>query len=239
MNEQEEPQPAQSSEEGAQEPKLHETKGRRESLKAYYRDMNTRQQEQNTPVQQEACLNCESLTAQLNAAEQKVKDLDSQYRRLAADFENYRKRIDREREDFIGFGVQRVVEALLPALDDMDRAMNNLSVETDPEKLLESLRLVYDRITCCLEQVGVKTLKAEGEHFDPRFHQPVQQILTTEFPDGSVIHELRKGYTLLDKVIRPALVNVASNHPSSEGQNMDLPKDVNDVADDLSNESEG
>lgn len=157
------------------------------------------------------CLNCQHLDKQLTEAEQRAGEAEGLYRRMAADFENYRKRVDREREEFQAAGVQKAVESLLPALDDMDRAQSSLNPETPADKLIESLSLVFNRINRCLEQMGVKSFACVGEHFDPKFHEPVQEVETTEFPDGSVIHELRRGYKLNDRVIRPALVNVAAN----------------------------
>jgi len=157
------------------------------------------------------CPSCQRLESQVAETEQKAAESDGLYRRMAADFDNYRRRIDREREDFQAAGIQKAVEALLPALDDIDRAQSGLNAEMAPEKLMESLNLVFNRINRCLEQMGVKTLVVMGEHFDPKFHEPVQEVQTTEFPDGTVIHELRRGYTINDRVIRPALVNVAAN----------------------------
>ncbi len=158
------------------------------------------------------CPSCQRLVSQVAQAEQRAAESESLYKRMAADFDNYRRRIDREREEFLAAGVQKAVEVLLPALDDMDRAQSSLHTAVPPEKFIESLNLVFNRVRRCLEQVGVKALNVVGVHFDPRFHEPVQEIETTEFPDGAVMQELRRGYTLGDKVIRPALVNVASNN---------------------------
>lgn len=157
------------------------------------------------------CPSCQRFEAALGEAEQKAAEADSLYRRMAADFDNYRRRIDREREDFQAAGIQKAVEAMLPALDDMDRAQMSLNPDLPTEKVIESLSLVFSRITRCLEQMGVKPLSVVGVHFDPKFHEPVQEIPTSEYPDGVVMQELRRGYTFNDRVIRPALVNVASN----------------------------
>lgn len=157
------------------------------------------------------CPSCQRFEAQVGEAEQRAVEAESLYKRMAADFDNYRRRMDREREEFQAIGAQKAVEILLPALDDMDRAQTSLKSDTPPEKLIESLNLVFNRVTRCLEQIGVKTLSVVGEHFDPKYHEPVQEVETTEFPDGAVMQELRRGYTLNDRVIRPALVNVASN----------------------------
>ncbi len=130
---------------------------------------------------------------------------------MAADFDNYRRRMEREREESVALGVKKAAEAMMPALDDLDRAMMYLNLETPAAKLLESFNLVTNRILHSLDQVGLKPIVAVGAQFDPKYHEPVQQIETAEYADGTVINELRRGYMLHDKVVRPALVNVASN----------------------------
>lgn len=157
-----------------------------------------------------SCSNCAQLQSELSEIQQKAAEAENLYRRMAADFENYRRRIEREREEFQGLGIQRAVEAILPALDDLDRAKATLSNVNDPKSVTESLNLVYNRFSRCLEQIGIKPLEVIGEQFDPRFHEPVQQIPTDEFEEGSVMHELRRGYAFGQKVLRPSLVNVAS-----------------------------
>lgn len=157
------------------------------------------------------CPNCSRLESQNDELTAQKNESDNHYKRLLADFENYRKRLDREREEFVGQGIQKAVEGVLPALDDMDRAKLSLASVTDPKAIVESINLVFTRFTKCFEQLGVKQLDAIGEPFDPRMHEPVQEIETNEHPDGVVIHELRRGYTYKDKVLRPTLVNVTSN----------------------------
>ncbi len=157
------------------------------------------------------CPNCARLEAQAADLEKQKNEAENFYKRIAADFENYRRRLDREREEFLGLGIQKAIEQILPALDDMDRAKSSLQTVTDPKAILDSLNLVFARFTKCLEAAGVKQMEVIGEPFDPRLHEPVQEIETNEFPDGAVVHELRRGYVYKDKVLRPTLVNVASN----------------------------
>ncbi len=157
------------------------------------------------------CPNCARLEAQAAEFEKQKNEAENFYKRIAADFENYRRRLDREREEFLGLGIQKAIEQILPALDDMDRAKSSLQTVSDPKAILDSLNLVFARFTKCLEAAGVKQMEVIGEPFDPRLHEPVQEIETNEFPDGAVVHELRRGYVYKDKVLRPTLVNVASN----------------------------
>jgi molecular chaperone GrpE (heat shock protein) len=145
----------------------------------------------------------------LRDAEGKASEWENSYKRLAADFENYRKRIDREREEFQAVGMQKALEAILPALDDLDMAQSKLTEKTEPKVMLDSLRMVCTRFGRCLEQVGIKQMQPIGEPFDPMYHEPVQEVPTNDVPDGAVAHQLRNGYMFRDKVLRPALVNVA------------------------------
>lgn len=155
------------------------------------------------------CGNCESMQQQMSSAEAKASEVDNLYKRMAADFDNYRKRTDREKEELLGLGMQRAVEALLPAVDDLDRAQGSFNADSEAKAILESLKLIYTRFTKCLEQMGVKPMEVVGQPFDPKFHEPVQQVETNDVPEGAIVHDLRRGYLMKDKVIRPSLVNVA------------------------------
>jgi len=156
------------------------------------------------------------LERQLALAEAKASENEGLYRRMAADFDNYRKRTDREREELLGLGIQKAVESLLPAIDDLDRAQATFNENSEAKSVVESLKLLYNRFNRCLEQLGVKPLESIGTPFDPRLHEPVQQVESTKYPEGSVVHDLRRGYLLKDKVIRPSLVNVAVNSLGAE-----------------------
>lgn len=158
-----------------------------------------------------SCRNCTGMEFALKEAEAKATEADSLYRRMAADFDNFRRRMEKQSEEAAAAGVRKAVEALLPALDDFDRAKTFLTPDTPADKLFEGFNLVFNRLLTSLETTGVKRIDALGELFDPRFHEPVQQVTTTEYPDGHVMQELRGGYLMHDKVIRPALVNVADN----------------------------
>lgn len=163
------------------------------------------------PAHSGPCPNCARLEAQAAEFEKQKNEAENFYKRIAADFENYRRRNDREREEAQGLGIQKAIEQILPALDDMDRARTSLANVTDPKAILDSMNLVFTRFAKCLENTGVKQMDVIGEPFDPRLHEPVQEVETNEFADGAVVHELRRGYLYKDKILRPALVNVASN----------------------------
>jgi molecular chaperone GrpE len=175
---------------------------------------------------QTACRRCEGLEQSLRDVEVKAAEAEKLYTRMAADFENFRKRMERERDESVSFGVKKAAEAMMPALDDLDRAMQFLNADTPADKLLESFKLVGSRLLQCMEGLGLKAIETVGQPFDPKFHEPVQQVETTDFPDGVVMQELRRGYTLGDRTVRPALVNVASNStPTSASANSEAALD--------------
>jgi molecular chaperone GrpE (heat shock protein) len=167
----------------------------------------------------DTCANCQATEELLLRADARANEAEALYKRMAADFDNYRKRTDREREDQYSYGMQKAVEALLPAVDDLDRAQTSFTETADARSMLESLKLVYGRFAKCLEQLGIKPLDSVGQPFDPRLHEPVQQVETNDVPEGQVVHDLRRGYAMGDKIIRPSLVNV------STGGHVGLPAD--------------
>ena len=136
--------------------------------------------------------------------------LNQQYIRLAADFDNYRKRQEQERENLIRYGTENAVKGLLEVLDNFERGQKALENVEDCEKVKESFNLVHKQVCETLNKLGLEEIKATGEEFDPNFHEAVMQTPTNEHPENTIITELQKGYKLGDKVLRPALVNVAT-----------------------------
>jgi molecular chaperone GrpE len=131
--------------------------------------------------------------------------------RRQADFENYRKRVEREGLEASQRGVGRVIEDLLPALDAFERA---IAAHDDPayEEYRKGFELIYRQLWEALSRHGLVRIEAEGLHFDPHFHQAVERVESTDHEDGSIVAVLQQGYTLRGRVIRPALVRVAA-HP--------------------------
>lgn len=201
--------------------------GRNAAAKAFYRAMYAGAEpdpedfglgDQGGGGDPKTCAYCQRLQSDLEQMEAQKNEAENLYKRLAADFENYRKRMQRERDEFSAAGIQRAIETILPALDDMDLANEKLTADMDPQAILDGIKLVYSRFARCLEQIGIKQLDVIGEPFDPKFHEPVQQVVTNEVPDGSVFQQLRPGYMFNDKVLRPSLVNVATSAGDEEFQ---------------------
>lgn len=135
--------------------------------------------------------------------------LNQQYIRLAADFDNYRKRQEQERESLINFGTESAMKKMIEVLDNFERGKKALEDVDDCEKVKESFNLVYKQVWETLSKLGLEEIKAVGEEFDPNYHDAVMQTPSSEHSEHTVISELQKGYKFGEKVLRPTLVNVA------------------------------
>ena len=129
--------------------------------------------------------------------------------RLSAEFENYKKRKQRESDEFKKFANETVFRQLLTVVDNLERAIFSTKENSDEEGLLEGIKLTYKEILKLFETYNVKPIEAENQPFDPNFHQAVTQIETDDFPDNTVTTALQKGYLLHDRLIRPAMVVVS------------------------------
>lgn len=148
--------------------------------------------------------------AEDNKLQEEYDKLNQQYIRLAADFDNYRKRQEAERENLIKFGTENALKNLLEVLDNFERGQKALENVEDCVKVKESFELVHKQVCETLAKLGLEEIKAIGEEFDPNFHEAVMQTPSSEHPENTVIAELQKGYKLGDKVLRPTLVNVSA-----------------------------
>ncbi len=147
---------------------------------------------------------------QNNQLQEKYDELNNQYLRLAADFDNYRKRQAQERETLVKYGAEESLKKLIEVLDNFDRAKQAIQKIDDIQQVKSSFDLLYNQLFDNLPKLGLEVIDAQGKEFDPNFHEAVMQTPTNEHPENHVIMELQKGYKLGDKVLRPSLVNVAS-----------------------------
>ncbi|MEP6911911.1 MAG: nucleotide exchange factor GrpE [bacterium] len=152
--------------------------------------------------------------AEMKRLEAEVKELRESVARRQADFENYRKRMDRERSDTYNRVVADIAAKLLPVLDNLKRGLETeASVEASESyefrHFLSGVDLIYKQLTGVLDALGVKPVLAEGEQFDPHLHEAVVTEPTDEYEPDTVMQEIVRGFRLGDKLIRPALVKVA------------------------------
>ncbi len=143
-------------------------------------------------------------------SKEKYDILNSQYIRLAADFDNYRKRQAQERESLLKYGAENTLKKVIEVLDNFERGEKANETVEDSDKLKESFSLVHKQLVDVLTKVGLEEIDADGKEFDPNFHEAVMQTPTSEYPEHTIIAVLQKGYKLEDRVLRPALVNVAT-----------------------------
>lgn len=145
----------------------------------------------------------------ITALKEEIDKINNQYIRLAADFDNYRKRQMQEREALLKYGAEEALKKMIEALDNIDRAKASVENIDDVNTVKDSYNLVFKQIYDVLNKMGMEVIDTKDKEFDPNFHEAVMQTPTSDYPENTIIAELQKGYKLGDKVLRPALVNVA------------------------------
>jgi molecular chaperone GrpE len=151
------------------------------------------------------------ITQQLESLKVQLEERNVQYMRIAADFENYRKRTSKEKEELDLQAKRNTITELLPVVDNFERARSHLKPQNDGEMTIhKSYQGVYKQLVDCLKRLGVAPMRPEGQEFDPNLHEAVMREQTSEHPEGTVLEELVRGYFLGDRVLRHAMVKVAA-----------------------------
>jgi molecular chaperone GrpE len=143
----------------------------------------------------------------------RLDDARDKYLRLAADFENYKRRARREREELFNYANENLIKELLETVDNLERALDHAQQageEGDGKTLLEGVELTHRSLMQALEKLGVLVVSPQGEEFDPNVHEAVRQVPSEAHAAGLVVEVLQKGYLLKDRLLRPALVVVSS-----------------------------
>lgn len=148
----------------------------------------------------------EALTSQLKDAESKLAESVEGWQRSQADFQNYRKRVERDNEMNYASMKSDIVKKVLPVLDDLERALQNRPTD---DAWASGIELIARKLQNILDVEGVKRIEAAGAEFDPRFHEAISHEHNEDFESGYVIEVVQNGYMLGERVIRPALVRVA------------------------------
>jgi len=151
------------------------------------------------------------LSQQIETLKSQLEDRNTQYMRIAADFENYRKRTAKEKEE-IDLQVKRnTITELLPIVDNFERARAHLKPQGEGEMTIhKSYQGVYKQLVDCLKRLGVAPMRPEGQEFDPNLHEAVMREPSDEYPEGTVVEELVRGYYFGERVLRHAMVKVAA-----------------------------
>lgn len=150
-----------------------------------------------------------TLQAGLKERIAEVESLNDRLLRLHAEFENYKKRAARERSEFARFANEGLLSELLPVVDSLEHAAATTRLGVDAQGIAEGLGVICRLFQATLEKAGVKPIEALGHEFDPNFHQAVAQVETTDGRDNIAVEEVRKGYLLEGRLLRPAMVKVS------------------------------
>lgn len=151
----------------------------------------------------------DDLKTRCQKLEEQLEEKKGQYVRLAADFDNYRKRQAQERESLLKYGAEDTLKKLLPILDTIERAEKSFNEIDDCQQLKESFEAIKKQISDTLEKIGLEKIETVGKEFDPNLHEAIMQTPTDEQEDHHIIAEMQSGYKLHERTIRPAMVNVA------------------------------
>jgi len=146
---------------------------------------------------------------------EELKEMTDKYMRLYADFENYRKRVNKDKEELVKYGQEHLLSELLTVVDNLEMALKHAS-DSVSTGLVQGVEITLRELLKTLEKFGLSAIEAEGRAFDPAVHHAMSHIEHADTKENTVVEEYRKGYKLKDKVLRPALVAV-SKKPSKHG----------------------
>jgi molecular chaperone GrpE len=152
----------------------------------------------------------EELQQQLEAAEQEAADSKQGWQRTAADFANYRRRTEQDREAMLGLANEALLAKLLVVVDDFDRAVSNIPEELAGNSWVSGVAAIDRKLDLLLASEGLSPIEAVGKPFDPHEHEAIVQEERTDVPEGTVTAEIQRGYRIRDRVLRPAMVAVAT-----------------------------
>lgn len=141
--------------------------------------------------------------------DEKIADLEDRVKRQMAEFENFRKRTDKEKSQMYDMGVKTVVEKILPVIDNFERGLGSVPEGSD-QAFVDGMQMIYKQLSGELEKLGVTAIEAVGKPFDPNIHNAVMQTESDEYESGTVAQELQKGYMYRETLVRPSMVSVVS-----------------------------
>ena len=139
-----------------------------------------------------------------------IEDLTDRLRRTMAEFDNFRKRTEKEKAAMFEVGAKSVVEKILPTVDNFERGLASVSEEQKEEPFVQGMEKVYRQLIASLEAIGVKQIEAVGQEFNPNFHNAVMHVDDEEAGDNIIVEEFQKGYMYRDTVVRHSMVKVAN-----------------------------
>ena len=148
--------------------------------------------------------------AKCEAMQAKIDELEDRVKRQMAEFENFRKRTDKEKAMMFETGAKSVVEKILPVVDNFERGLATIPEDEENSAFANGMKMIYKQMMDELGKIGVKPIEAVGQEFDPNFHNAVMQVESEEYESGIVAQELLKGYMYNESVVRHSMVKVAN-----------------------------
>ncbi|MEO2206788.1 nucleotide exchange factor GrpE [Paenibacillus pabuli] len=139
-----------------------------------------------------------------------VEETQQRFVRAQADFDNFRRRTQKEKEELAKYASMKLVTELVPVIDNFERAMATVPEGTESESFSKGIQMIFRQLETVLNNEGLTAMETVGQPFNPEFHQAIMQVESDEYEEGTVVEEVQKGYMLKDKVLRPAMVKVSS-----------------------------
>lgn len=140
--------------------------------------------------------------------DEEIENLTDRLKRQMAEFENFRKRTEKEKGQMFDMGARTIVEKILPVIDNFERGLASVPEENQDDPFVSGMQMVYKQLMTELEAAGVKAIECAGEEFNPDFHNAVMQVESEELESGTIAQELQKGYMYKDSVVRHSMVSV-------------------------------
>ena len=142
--------------------------------------------------------------------DEQIEELNDKLKRQMAEFDNFRKRTEKEKTQMFDMGAKTIIEKILPVIDNFERGFTTVDEADKDDAFVSGMDMVYKQLMTELESAGVKPIEAVGKEFDPEFHNAVMQVESEEYESGIIAQELQKGYTYKDTVVRHSMVAVVS-----------------------------
>jgi molecular chaperone GrpE len=151
----------------------------------------------------------EALKQHVDQLREEVETYKDRWMRSSAEFENYKKRLTREKEDWIKYGNENLLKAILPIIDNLERALAHAEAQDNCESLQEGIQMIHRQFLTVLDRFGVQRIEALHQPFDPSLHEAMMQVGSDEHEPNTIVQELEKGYLLQDRLLRPTKVAVS------------------------------
>ncbi|MFD2702152.1 nucleotide exchange factor GrpE [Paenibacillus shunpengii] len=148
-------------------------------------------------------------TEELDRLKALAEENEKRYLRAQADFDNFRRRTQKEKEDLAKYASMKLITELVPVIDNFERAIATAPANTESDSFAKGVGMIFRQLESVLQAEGLTAMQTVGEAFNPEFHQAIMQVESEEHEEGIVVEEVQKGYMLKDKVLRPAMVKVS------------------------------